>query len=103
MVTPQLMSTRNGRVNWINFRTDDDLDAALDDVVEGLKLQGYNRVSRSTVARQILRKELGIDPVQAEVQESIKTIHSVTASAISKLSKEISKQLPALLAEELNG
>ena len=98
-----MVTRKKHRVNWINFRTDDDLDAALDEVVDELKLQGYNRVSRSTVARQILRKELDLDPVQAEISESIKTIHNITTRAISRLSKEVTSRLPKYLEQEMDG
>lgn len=87
--------------NWIHFRVSPDLRKALDSVVVRLSEQGVP-TSRSAVARSILHDHLGMDPVQSEVEESMKVVWAITQKAMGRITADAGRKMPDYLKEGMN-
>jgi hypothetical protein len=90
---------RTQKNNWIQFRTDDHLDALLNDAVARLAADGIE-ASRSLVARMIIREHL--EGSKKKVTEaSIDDLLDTCKRVVNRIVRDMQASVPTVLSEEL--
>lgn len=99
-------AARYGPGAFVHFRSEKSLVDDLDRMVEELRADGVKGVTRSSVARTILRQGLDQDPTGGEVREVMSAVYRATQMALSKITSEVALKLPQYLDDavlELDG
>lgn len=84
------------RDNYLHFRVDDSLLAAVDELTG--QTEGANR---SQVCRMLLQQALGDDLAQAAVTEALYEYSSLRKRITRRLAVEMSERIPSILREEM--
>ena len=77
-------AARYGPGDFVHFRTDKGLVDDLDAMVLQLRDQGIKGVTRSSVARTLLRQGLDQDPTGGEVREVMSNVYRATQIAMGQ-------------------
>lgn len=91
-----LASRAVARDNYLHFRVDDSLLAAVDELTQ--QTEGANR---SQVCRMLLQQALGDDLAQAAVTEALYEYSSLRKRITRRLAVEMSERIPSILREEM--
>ncbi len=81
----------------IQFRADDEIIARLDNFIDQLQAQGFERVSRSTAARLVFRQALGIEGDTAVSQEVLQQLYGRIYRAMYAVKQDLVERVSAYL------
>jgi hypothetical protein len=93
------MKPRHGRSSFVHFRTDSDMVRELDELVSKMRSEGIKGVSRSSVARTLIKNALKNPTTLSEVREVLAVVWMVVQKTLGRVTGEIESALPKYLEQ----